>query len=47
MEFKSNAALDTNSGDILRVNTGGRQGVKSVLIFITLKTVLRTKELDI
>ena len=47
MEFKSNAALDTNSGDILRVNTGGRQGVKSVLTLITLKTTPRTKEPDI
>ena len=47
MESKSNAALDANSRDTLRVNTGGRQGVKSVLTFITLKTVLRTRELDI
>ena len=47
IESKSNAALNANSGDILKVNTEGRQGVESVLIFITLKTVLRTKKLDI
>ena len=47
MEFKSNVTLNTNSGDIFKVNTGGRQGVESVLIFITLKTVLRIRELDI
>ena len=46
-EFKSNAALDANSRDISKVNAGGRQGVESVLIFIILKTVLRTRELDI
>ena len=42
-----NTALDTNSGDILKVSTGGRQGVKSILILITLRTTLRTRELDI
>ena len=47
MESKLNATLDINSGDILKVNTGGRQGVESILILITLKTALRTKELDI
>ena len=47
IEFKSNAALDANSRDTLRVNAGGRQGVESVLIFITLRTILRTRELDI
>ena len=47
MEFKLNAALDANSGDTLRVNTGGRQGVKNILILMTLKTVLKTRELDI
>ena len=46
-ESKSNAALDANSGDTPRVSAGGRQGVESVLIFIILKTVLRTRELDI
>ena len=47
MEFKLNVALNTNSGDILRVNAEGRQGIESVLILITLRTVLRTRELDI
>ena len=46
-ESKLNAALDINSRDTLKANAGGRQGVKSILIFITLKTVLRTRELDI
>ena len=47
MESKSNAALDANSRDIPRVSAGGRQGVESVLILITLKTAPRTRELDI
>ena len=47
IKSKLNTALDINSGDISRVNAGGRQSVESVLIFITLKTVLRTRELDI
>ena len=47
MESKSNAALDINSRDTPKVNTEGRQGIKSILTLITLKTVLRTRELDI
>ena len=46
-ESKSNAALDANSGDTPRVNMGGRQSIESVLTLMILKTVLRTRELDI
>ena len=44
---KLNVALNINSRDTPKVSTGGRQGVKSILIFITLKTALRTREPDI
>ena len=47
IKSKLNVALDINSKDTLKVSTGGRQGVESILIFITLKTILRTRELDI
>ena len=47
IEFKLNIALDTNSRDIPRVSAGGRQGVKSILILIILRTALRIRELDI
>ena len=40
-------ALDANSGDTPKVSTGGRQGVESVLTLTTLRTVLRTRELDV
>ena len=47
MEFKLNAALDANSRDTSKVNIGGRQGAESILTLIILKTVLRTRELNI
>ena len=47
MESKLNVALNINSKDILKVSIGGRQGVKSVLILIILKTTTRTKKPDI
>ena len=47
IEFKLNVTLNANSRDILKVNTEGRQGVKSILILIILKTTTRTKKPDI
>ena len=47
IEFKSNAILDANSRDTLKVSIGGRQGAESVLTFIILKTAPRTREPDI
>ena len=47
MEFKLNIALNANSRDTPKVSVGDRQGVKSILIFITLRTALKTRELNI
>ena len=47
IESKLNITLDTNSGDIPRVSTGGRQGIESVPTLIILRTALRIRELNI
>ena len=47
MGSKLNVALNANSGDTLKADIGRKQSAKYTLIYMTLRTAARTKEIDV